>query len=77
VSEATVLNPIESQYTLVVLLAVRTLLAALFLYIYRRKRERYLLHWSVGWTRSGTIVRSSPSSAPSRTPGSAPPPRPP
>jgi len=45
-----VLNPIESQYTLVVLLAVRTLLAALFLYISRRKQERYLLHWAVGWT---------------------------
>ncbi len=31
-------------------LALRTLLAALFLYIYRRKREPYLLLWAVGWT---------------------------
>ena len=39
----------DSQYGLV-LLAGRTLLAVLFLYIYRRKQERYLLFWAVGWT---------------------------
>lgn len=31
-------------------LAIRVLLAGLFLYLYRRKRGEYLLYWAAGWT---------------------------
>lgn len=43
------MSPADAQYALVPL-AVRTLLAVLFLYIYRRKREPYLIYWAGGWT---------------------------
>jgi len=39
----------EPQYALIPLIE-RTALAALFLYLYRVKREAYLLYWTAAWT---------------------------
>ncbi|MGH9805630.1 MAG: hypothetical protein ACRD4D_10720, partial [Candidatus Acidiferrales bacterium] len=40
---------IDSQYALVPLVG-RVLLVIFFLYIYRKKREPFLLYWGVAWT---------------------------
>ena len=45
-------SPSDAQLALLPLV-LRTLLAALFLYIYRRKRERYLVYWAAGWALLG------------------------
>ncbi|MFQ5664130.1 MAG: GAF domain-containing protein, partial [Terriglobia bacterium] len=39
---------IDTQYVLTPLIG-RSLLAVVFLYVYRRKRERYLLYWTLAW----------------------------